>query len=138
MKKIFLSSILVTIALLLGVMLFQWTMLLLTKRHFALSGSLSKQTMAAGAVADTLRAIIITYLYQNTRNAGTSLFHALGFGMATSLLVATLYVFYQYGARPGYGLEFLLSETAVTVIQGILSGIALWIVFKKRPSHTLK
>lgn len=130
MRKLILGSILVTAGLLLGVMLYQWTMELISGNTFSASGQYSGRALISGAVADIIRAVIVTYLYQRNEQAGVSLTHAVWFGLLTSFLVATLYVFYQYGAVPGLGAEFLISKTVIIILQGVLSGIALWTVFR--------
>jgi hypothetical protein len=118
-------SIAATLALLLAVMLVQWTLQLAGHIPLKATGELSGNMALWGFIADLTRGCMLAYLYPQLKNTG-SLRHAIKFGMATSLLAASLWVIYQYGVRASLGVQWLAEESAITLLQGLLSGVALW------------
>ena len=129
---IFHATIITTIGLLLGAISLQLIQLV-----FSMAGNSSApagfggNTIAAGIIAESIRGFILAWLYSKHEGAGRSLKNALVFGVAASLLVGTLWVILGHTA---YDLpnQFLLHETFVIIVQGIFSGIGLWLVFRTR------
>lgn len=130
-RKFLLSAVLTTIALVMTVMLVQWMLQLFSDNTLTATATLSQRAIISGLIADTLRGIILSYAYPKTVNAGTSYGHAIGFGILASLLAASLWVIYQFGIRPVLGIDFLIEEMTITLLQGIFSGIVLGWVYKK-------
>ena len=119
------GSIAATLGLLLAVMLVQWAIQLLNGANFKSTGELTGNVMLAGFVADAVRGCLLAYLYPQMKNAGSSYRHAIRFGLVTSLLVATLWVIYQYGVRTSLSTAWLMEESIIILSQGVFSGIGL-------------
>ena len=91
----------------------------------------SKNTVLFGIIAETIRGFLMVWLYMRHKDAGSNLKNAIVFGIMTSLLVGSLWVILGYSM---YGLSnrFLFFETITILLQGIFSGIGLWIIFRKK------
>jgi hypothetical protein len=130
-RKFLMGAVLSTLGLLVAVMLVQWTLQLVTGKTVTAAASFSRRALVAGLIADSIRGAILSYAYPRTINAGISYSHAIWFGTLASLLVATLWVVYQFGVRPALGISFLIEETTIILFQGLFSGLALGWVYKK-------
>src|ERR1044071_2767803 len=128
LTKHLLAFIVTLVALLAAVVVVHWSLQLMTGAVTADAG-ISERMMIAGFVADSIRAVILVLLYTQFANA-YNLSKALWFGLLTSLLAGCLSVFYRYGADITIGLPFLLEETIILLLQGVLSGLALYFVYK--------
>jgi hypothetical protein len=95
------------------------------------SGFYPSDIVFFGIIAESIRGFLLAYLYSKMKNAGASMRHAIEFGIIASLLVGSLWVVLGYAAYPHTDpAEFLVSETAIILTQGILSGIGLGLVHK--------
>lgn len=92
----------------------------------------SLKELVAGIVSETLRALITCYLYSTTNGRGSSLLHGIKFGLLYSSLIASLYIilggFYFQLKNP---VLFVLADSLILLIQGLVSGIILYYVFRK-------
>lgn len=98
--------------------------------------SYSNKEMYAGIVSETLRALITVYLYATTKNRGISILHSIKFGLLYSALIASLYIvlgaFYFQTKNP---LKFILVDSFILFIQGILSGLILYSFYKQKNNN---
>ena len=115
----------VTAALLLAVVLFQWTKGFLTGHAITMDAGFNRRQMIAGLVADSFRALLLVITYRRYAAKASSYPEAIWFGILTSLMAGTLWVIYQYGVKPTLGAAFLVEETIILLTQGIFSGLVL-------------
>lgn len=89
--------------------------------------------MISGMVGESIRSLISVYLYATTEHKGTSLTHAMKYGVLYSLLVASLYVFMGafYFELPN-PLKFAIMDSIILLLQGVLSGYILYYTFRLR------
>ena len=91
----------------------------------------SKQIIA-GVASETIRAFITYYLYSVTENKGSKLVHGIRHGMLYSALIGSLYIIlgalYFELRSP---LRFLIADTFILAIQGLVSGVTLYYIFRK-------
>lgn len=92
--------------------------------------------MAAGIASETIRALITVYLYATTQNRGRSLLHGITYGLLYSALIASLYIilgaFYFQLKNP---LKFIVADTSILLVQGVLSGVVLYFTFRNKALH---
>jgi heme/copper-type cytochrome/quinol oxidase subunit 4 len=93
----------------------------------------SNKEMLFAIIGETLRALLLIYLYPQLKNTGNSFFHALWFGLITTSLVGSVWLFIGYGSfnltNPN---SFLINDTIILLLQGIISGIVLYGVYKNK------
>jgi hypothetical protein len=91
------------------------------------------QQILAGVASETIRAFITYYLYSVTENKGSRLIHGIKHGLLYSALIGSLYIilgaFYFNVTSP---LRFVIADTFILAVQGIVSGIVLYYIFRKR------
>ena len=132
MKKLVYSFILTTAALLFAVVLFQWCKQFFQGETVTINADYSNQIMIAGLVADVFRGLLLAILYPKIISYNTSYKTAISFGIITSLIAGTLSVLYPFMSGDTNGLYFLFEETAILLLQGLFSGIALGFVYIPR------
>ena len=129
---LFLATITTTIGLLIGAVFLKTC-----RRIFSFIADLpapegfGKNIVFYGILAESIRGFITVWLYVRYKGAGSSLKNAIVFGVMASLLVGSLWVVLGYAARD-LPERFLFFETITILMQGIFSGIGLWIVFRKK------
>lgn len=98
---------------------------------------ISNEQLFAGILSETIRAFISCYLYANTENKGSSFLHSIKFGFLYSALIGSLYLILGYWyfqlKSPSH---FLVGDSFILAIQGVVSGILLYYVFRSR-SHNV-
>lgn len=91
----------------------------------------------SGIISEAIRALITVYLYYTTENKGSSLAHGIRYGILYSALIASLYIIlggFYFQLKNPY--KFVIVDSAILFVQGILSGIVLFYTFrKKNASH---
>lgn len=96
----------------------------------------TKQILA-GITSETIRAFITCYLYSVTENKGNSLIHGIKYGLLYSALIGSLYLilgaFYFNLNSP---IRFLIADTFILTVQGVVSGFILYSVFKEKKRKT--
>lgn len=94
--------------------------------------SYSLKEMIAGIISETFRALITSYLYSTTIGKGSSMLHGIKYGLLYSALIASLYIvlggFYFQLKHPSL---FVLVDSLILIIQGFISGVLLYYVFRK-------
>ncbi len=92
----------------------------------------SVNDMLFGILSETLRALLLCYLYPQLKTAGTSYFKAIQFGLVISALISTMWLVIGYGSftlkNPG---AFVVYDGIILTLQGILSGAGLQLLYKK-------
>lgn len=86
----------------------------------------------AGVIAETLRALISCYLYSVTEKKGSSLLHGLTHGLLYSALIGSLYLtlgYFYFGLNSP--LRFLIADTSILLVQGLVSGPVLYLVYRE-------
>lgn len=126
------ATIAATAGLLLAVMLVQWVVQLTTGEVVTPNGFLGEQAILWGFIADGIRGVLLAYLYPQMKNAGSSYLHAIKFGIVASLLVATLWVVFQWGTSTALSTSWLVQESIIILLQGILSGMGLGWAYKSK------
>jgi hypothetical protein len=95
------------------------------------SDEYSNHDIFIGVISELIRAFITVYLYSMTLECGKSILHGIKFGLLYSALIASLYIFlgalYFNIKNP---VKFIIVDTAILFIQGIVTGIALYFIFK--------
>lgn len=89
--------------------------------------------VVAGIVSEVVRAIITCYLYSTTAGKGSSIKHAICYGLLYSALIASLYIilggFYFNVENP---VRFIIQDSLILIIQGAGTGLVLYPVYKER------
>ncbi len=90
----------------------------------------------SGIISEAIRALITVYLYYTTENKGSSLAHGIRYGILYSALIASLYIilggFYFQLKNPN---KFVIVDSAILFVQGILSGIVLFYTFRRKTKN---
>ncbi|MBL0237714.1 MAG: hypothetical protein IPQ02_14145 [Saprospiraceae bacterium] len=93
----------------------------------------SNQEMVLGMISDSLRAILLCYLFPQLKHAGESIGVGIKFGLTISAIMSTLWLIFGYFELkledPNF---FLIFDGIIFIIQGILSGIGLHILSKRK------
>jgi hypothetical protein len=93
--------------------------------------SYSTKEMVFAVVGESLRALIVCYLYPHLRHAGSSLSHAAWFGLVTTALVGSLWLFVGYGSFPlSNPAGFLFNDTIILLVQGLTTGPVLYKMYR--------
>ena len=95
------------------------------------SGGYTSPQIISAVLAETLRAIATTWLYLHHGKDKSRLANALLFGLVCSLLVGSLWIFLGAGFfNPENKISFVVNDSIILILQGMLSGLVLWLVFK--------
>jgi hypothetical protein len=109
-----------------------------TAKHFFIETSpepkmFGNAQMIYGIAGEVVRALMLLVLYSMTKNPGSSLKQAIKFGILTTGLVWTLWVVYGTGVFDlNNRISFFIEETIVFIVQGLLSGIGLYLIFRNK------
>ncbi|WP_430401580.1 hypothetical protein [Fluviicola sp.] len=90
----------------------------------------------AGITSETIRAFISCYLYSVTDKKGSNLIHGIKHGLLYSALIGSLYLilgalYFQLNSP----LRFLIADTFILTVQGVVSGFILYSVFKEKKNE---
>jgi hypothetical protein len=89
--------------------------------------------MVLGMISDSLRAILLCYLFPQLKHAGESIAVGLKFGLTINGIMSTLWLIFGYFELkledPNF---FLIFDGIIFIIQGILSGIGLHVLSKRK------
>ncbi|MES2656732.1 MAG: hypothetical protein V4620_14145 [Bacteroidota bacterium] len=135
--KFILGAGFITLLLLVSVILVDSFFLLLKHQTNTASAtafsSFSCQQMLLGFISDSLRAVLLCYLFPQLKQAGTSMAAAIKFGLTISALMSTLWLLFGYFdlklTDPDF---FLLYDGLIFTIQGMLSGLGLHMLSKRK------
>ena len=93
----------------------------------------SIKDMLLGILSESLRALLLCYLFPQLKQAGQSFKEAIKFGLVISALIGTMWLVIGYGSftlkHPG---AFVLYDGIILTIQGVLSGAGLHVLYKRR------
>lgn len=88
--------------------------------------------MLLGILSETLRALLLCYLFPKFKSAGCSYKEGALFGLAISALIGTMWLIIGYGSfilkNPN---AFVLYDAIILFLQGLLSGLCLQYLYKK-------
>lgn len=134
--KFILSSVIITLILLSSVVLvntcFQLLYHLKNNTTPISVSTFSNQDMVLGMISDSLRAILLCYLFPQLKLAGESIAIGLKFGLTISGIMSTLWLIFGYFELkledPNF---FLIFDGIIFIIQGILSGIGYMYFLKE-------
>lgn len=135
--KFILSSVIITLILLSSVVLVDTCFQLLDHLKNNTTpisvSTFSNQDMVLGMISDSLRAILLCYLFPQLKHAGESIVVGIKFGLTISAIMSTLWLIYGYLELkledPNF---FLIFDGIIFIIQGILSGIGLHVLSKRK------
>jgi len=135
--KFILSSVIITLLLLSSVVLvdtcFQFLEHLNNNTTPISVSTFSNQDMVLGMISDSLRATLLCYLFPQLKHAGESIAVAIKFGLTISAIMSTLWLIFGYFELkledPNF---FLIFDGIIFIIQGMLSGIGLHILSKRK------
>ena len=135
--KFILSSVIITLILLSSVVLVDTCFQLLDHLKNNTTpisvSTFSNQEMVLGMISDSLRAILLCYLFPQLKHAGESIAVGLKFGLTISGIMSTLWLIFGYLELkledPNF---FLIFDGIIFIIQGILSGIGLHVLSKRK------
>lgn len=86
----------------------------------------------SGMISETLRALITCYLYATTTNRGSTIKHCIKYGLLYSALIASLYIILGgFYFRPADPVRFIIVDSFILLVQGILSGLVFYYIFKR-------
>ena len=135
--KFILSSVIITLLLLSSVVLvdtcFQFLEHLNNNNTPISVSTFSNQDIVLGMISDSLRATLLCYLFPQLKHAGESIAVAIKFGLTISAIMSTLWLIFGYFELkledPNF---FLIFDGIIFIIQGMLSGIGLHILSKRK------
>lgn len=88
--------------------------------------------MLIGIGSESLRAFLTCHLYPQLKNYGSSLGHAVWFGLVVSGLIGSLWLVVGYGSFEMKNPDaFFWSDALILLLQGVLSGFGLFFGLKK-------
>jgi hypothetical protein len=94
--------------------------------------SYSAKDTLLGIVGESLRALILCYLFPMFKNSGKSYLSGIHFGLLTSALIASIWLIIGYGSfelkNPG---SFVLFDGVILLLQGLSGGAILHWCYKK-------
>ena len=86
-----------------------------------------------GVLSESLRALLLCYLFPQIKDSGLSFLSAIKIGLIISALIATMWLIVGYGSfilkNPN---SFFIYDGIILTIQGILSGVGLYILIKRK------
>ncbi len=92
----------------------------------------SLKEVISGTASEVLRALITCYLYSTTIGKGSTPGHGIKYGLLYSALIASLYIvlggFYFKLKDP---VLFVVLDSLILFVQGVVSGLLLYLVFRK-------
>jgi hypothetical protein len=132
--KLFLATLLVSFLLLFSVVISDWLIILIRQNTSTGDSAMySIKDMLLGIAGETIRALFLCVLFPQLKKAGSSLFFSIQFGLLCSGLIASMWLVIGYGSfvlkNPN---AFLLCDALILFIQGILSGIGLHFLYKRK------
>jgi len=131
--KFIFSSALITFLLLAAVVLVHFIISAITPPVSGGSDGYSLKDIIIGVSNEGLRAVLLCYLFTHIKGAGSSFLHAIKFNLIFVALIGSLWLIGIYGMfELKNPTQFLFADTFIFIIQGIVSGIALQILYKKQ------
>ena len=131
--KFLLAWLAVTFLLLFAVVLTD-TVYSLWKQDISVpAGMYPLKDMLLGIASESLRALLLCYLFPKIRGAADSVANAIKFGLVISGLIASMWLIIGYGSfqlkDPG---KFVMYDGVILVLQGVFSGLGLYAACKRR------
>ncbi len=128
---------LITFLLLLSVVMVDSVFLLMKQASDSSSdvklSSFPIDRMILGLISDSVRALLLCYLFPQLKYAGISLLRAIIFGLVISAIMSTLWLLIGYfDLKLEDPNAFLIYDGMIFILQGVLSGVGLHFICKKK------
>ena len=133
MKKHLIAFLLLSVSLLLMVIVYGWCKSLFTQTGTSLDQGYTTAQIIQGIMAESLRAILTIWLYAYHRSDKSSIKQATLFGLVCSFLIGSFWII--LGAQlvhADFRLAFIVDDSLILLLQGIATGLVLWIVYKEK------
>lgn len=107
------------------------------KSLFYVSNSLIEKTISSqkivfAIIGESIRAFITTWLYINHKADKSKILNTIRFGICCSLLIAAIWIFVGVEfLNPKNKFSFIINDSIILFIQGIISGFVLWKAYKE-------
>lgn len=99
----------------------------------AASSAYSLREVITGIVNEGLRAVLLCYIFPQLKGAGSSVLYAIKINLAFVAMIASLWLVGVYGLfKLSHPVLFVMEDSVIFILQGILSGIALHVFYKKQ------
>ncbi len=133
MKKQIIAATLLTVVFLGVVVIYDAMKEVVLGKEIKNSEGYSLNQILFGVLAEFIRAIATTWLYLKHSSDKQKLVYAIRFGIVCSVLIGSIWLllgveFFHHNDK----LAFVLNDGALLLLQGLFSGIVLWLVFKKK------
>lgn len=130
MRKIIISTILVTIGFLASVILY------LKIKHMVWGGDAqndngyTSQQLIFAVLGECIRAYVTNWLYVYHRTDKSLLINAIKFGVICSALIGSIWLpLGMEFLNPQDKLSFLIDDGIILTLQGLVAGIVLWFMY---------
>ncbi|MEM9548043.1 MAG: hypothetical protein AAGA77_18825 [Bacteroidota bacterium] len=131
MKRLAVSSILMAIGFLLVVVVYGNIKSLFSEANNQAEVNYVTNQLFFGALGESLKAFLTSWLYQYHSTNKSVITNALKFGVICSAMVASVWLFVGMEfMSPGNKLSFIIDDGMILLLQGLVSGIVLWFIFK--------
>ncbi len=126
-KRFLLASTLLAIAFLLCVVIYQSVTGWFKGSLESPGGGLTNYQLLLAVAAESLRAVLTTWLYMHHRSGRSTLNQALLFGFICSLLIGSIWILLAIAYLPLTNpVAFAIDDSIILVMQGVASGYLLW------------
>lgn len=135
MRKFILSSILMSIGFLITVTVYQSCKHQLLGGESSAESNLTNQQLWAAVIGETIRAILTSWLYVHHNKKNFSLGNTIKFGLICSALIGSIWLivgaeFLHHTNK----LSFIIDDGIILLLQGLISGVILWVIYRRKGS----
>ena len=92
----------------------------------------STSQLVLGGLGESIRAVLTTWLYRYHQTNKSRLANALLFGLICSALIGSIWLLVGVELIDAhYKLSFIIDDGIILLLQGLISGVVLWLVYRK-------
>ncbi|MEO1033557.1 MAG: hypothetical protein AAFX55_19375 [Bacteroidota bacterium] len=138
MRKFILSSILMSIGFLITVSIYQYFKQQWLGGDSSSERNLTNPQIWSAIMGETIRAVLTSWLYMYHNKKGFSIGKTIKFGLVCSGLIGSIWLivgaeFLNHTDK----LSFIIDDGIILVLQGLIAGIVLWLIYKKEERSVL-
>ena len=137
MKKLITSAILMTFGFLIVVVVYIKIKNIILGVDAQIDSSYTTRQLILAFFGESARAYLTTWLYLYHRTDKSSVINSIKFGIICSALIASIWLFLGvefFGSHDK--ISFLIDDGIILVLQGLIAGLVLWVIYKnEKPAY---
>ena len=137
MKKLIKSSILMAAGFLVIVIVYAELKNIFLEPIIQSDFEYSTRQLILGGLGESIRAFLTSWLYKYHKTNKSLITNAIQFGMICSALIGSIWLFVGIELVDSENeLGFIIDDGIILLLQGFISGIVLWLIYKREEKPT--